>query len=261
MGGQVAVVWNPWNLPHVLIVLVTMGLSILVYRAAPRRSENRLLAILLFLHGGASLGAIALYATDDPRVTMGGQAVIELMVIALTFLVYPWFLAVIDSPLARPFRTRTFRVASVAVTFALVAAYFARPSLYVAGVIQPWYAHYDAIFGPWAGAYQQVAILFMFYFLALTIDAWRRAPRGSLRRQQAGTFAVAFGVIDGFTALMFLQFMLIPYGNDRVLDLVFLAVLPAVQLTSHQRPGSRARCGRVHAGARRDTWACPAPPA
>lgn len=193
-----------------LIAGVTMfATAWLVYSASPRRLQNRLLAILLAVIGIAAMTSYGfIYLTDDAN-TARSWGYVGLIFNMVSFCFYPAFLSTLPTPLARPLiRLRPFLyVLAALVPFIILATRGAM----IAGVTHVSYAPYEVDPGPAAYSFGSVGGLLGVLGLVVSISSLRRAPRGTLLRDQARAYLTAFALIDVsvifitvFTALVFL---------------------------------------------------------
>lgn len=67
-----ALTFNPWGLPNVLVGVVIVALAVLVYRAGPSRLQNRIVALFLFVIGVSEGIAVGLrFMAADPATAYG----------------------------------------------------------------------------------------------------------------------------------------------------------------------------------------------
>lgn len=203
-----SLVWNPNAMPGFAAGLALIFLSVLVFLGAPHRLQNRLAALALYLEAAVNIlmfGA-ALSFTKSSLV----HAALATSFAAWFALVFTYLALVstLESPLVRPLRSRVGRAllaigALTAVTLLLIfSEWFLGP------FVRPAYAPYSVVPGSaYYVAAQATTVVFLFG-LAAAIDAWRRAPKGSIARRRAGGFAVAFGIRDVGLAILFLSVIL-----------------------------------------------------
>ncbi|HEX2022280.1 MAG TPA: hypothetical protein VHH36_06170 [Candidatus Thermoplasmatota archaeon] len=179
-----------------VVIALCGGMAAAVLASAPRRGINRWLAAYLVVSG--LLDATDLLATfaQDRWLAYNG-AVWNYALVPPTLAAYLLFVGLaVASPLARPLALRPVRLALAAVGvlgWAAILASHAR----VFGGAPP--AQGGWVFPPapaFAGAVAAIGIAALLLGLAAGLDAWRRAPRGSVARERAGAYALAFGVQD-----------------------------------------------------------------
>lgn len=198
-------VWNAWSLVGLLVLPLAWFLAGLVYAAGPRRGVNRLLAITLFLDGVWYGGIAAFFLTDSAATVHGLSAVVE-----VAFVVLPWaYLAflgrALETPLARPFRTRAGEAVLLAGALGSLAWFFADTPFFIAAVAPEHLGHgqWWPVWGVGDGYFAIFVSLAFFYGLAASLDAYRRAPKGTIGRQKARAFTLAFGTRDLYVGLLF----------------------------------------------------------
>ncbi|MGQ0537238.1 MAG: hypothetical protein ACT4PT_14340 [Methanobacteriota archaeon] len=175
-----------------LASLLAASLAAFVYAAAPRRAPNRRLALALGVESSLQAGSalIGLGAgLGRPFVEQGGWGVVHVSLLLLPA-VYLLFLSTLDTPLARPFRSR-------AVLGAVGLASFAGAALRL--------ADYGFFVERGSGGYEprlplvlwMAALLGVFlYGLACAFSARSRTASGTLARRRATAYLLAFGVRD-----------------------------------------------------------------
>lgn len=218
--------WHPLGALAVFecVVLVAVGLAI--YLAGPRRPANRWLALTLGFQAFAD--ATFPMATLFPEDPATQQALNNLNWVAslLAVFVYLAFLgAALETPLVRPWATPRRRQVTAGLGFAAAAALVPTE-----GLLPTWVTVLTL-----GGA-----VLCFVYGLVAAIDAWRRAPRGSVKRTRNAAYARAFGFRDAaFIALIIpLPFVapatqLLLTGGILVVQLLYVALLAHAILREH----------------------------
>lgn len=202
--------WTPWALPGLAVLFGGLALAWFIYRARPDRTQNRLLALQLVCEALA-VGLIggATWVLDD-------AGLVTALGLTSLFIVWPklWtyysFLATLDTPLARPLRTRGVLPGLLAATLILATTVLVRPEWY-GGQAQLWPAigalHmtpgtlFLPIFWLWA--------LMWIVGLTFSISALRQA-RTPILREQARAYLVAFGFRDVGFVLLAVAFTVMP---------------------------------------------------
>jgi hypothetical protein len=185
--------WNPWGLPGTLAFLLGLGMAALIYRARPRRPQNRRLAALL------AWAAVTMWSYTGLRLFLARPEHVYLATTVMVATVMAWpllyarFLATLDTPLAKRLRWRGTTPFLVAYTFAVELLLLARPDLFLAGLGGP--------IGYLPGPLFYVCVMganFAAFLLAIavTLTAFLGARTPILRRQMKA-YAAAFLLRDG----------------------------------------------------------------
>ncbi|MBW3584236.1 MAG: protein kinase [Euryarchaeota archaeon] len=198
-------VWNPTAIPGFAAGLALIVLSVLVYLGASHRFQNRLAALVLFLEAAVNflMFGVSLSVTE-PGLAHAAVTTSFAAWFALVF-AYLALVSTLGSPLVRPLRSDVGRVLLVTGAMTAVSLLVVFTEWFLGPLVRPAYAPYSVV--P-ASAYYlaaQATTLVFLFGLAVAVDAWRRAPEGSVARRRAGGFAVAFGIRDVGLALVFLS--------------------------------------------------------
>jgi hypothetical protein len=198
--------WTFWATPSLLTGLTAWAEAVVVIRTAPERSLNRRLALLLFLEGiVANLGSVS-FLIQDPWTAQLFFSVLLAALATLPFQ-YPAFLAVaVDSPLVRPFRSRT-AFGLLALCSAVAAAWLlASPNTFMGELYSPPWATWNFHFRPAGARLAQFLGLASLLGLVAALDGFRRSRPGTAARSRAKWFAIAFGIRDAYTGLTFVLY-------------------------------------------------------
>jgi hypothetical protein len=206
----------------VLAMLVAWAMAALVLANGHGGRPTRALAILLFMDGtGAGLGNGLMFLTSSPADAYAFQA---LAILPYSFLplVYGSFVSTLDSPLARPLRTRAFRAAAGAIGGAAILLMVLRPRLVVSDLVEPWYAPYDQVIGPSFYVFFGLIGILCAYGTVVALSTLLRAPRGSAARARARAYTAAFAARDaGFILVLLLPLVDLALPATRYTDLGF----------------------------------------
>ena len=197
------IVWSWWGVPGTFGLIAGWCCAIVAFRTAPKKALNRRLSLILLLEGTFVAGHIGLLFFFD------NQAIVTALIIAgmaarfAVLFQYLAFLAVaLDSPLVVPFRTPVAKnvldVASIAVAIVVLA----RPGLFFSDLYSPGWAPWNFQFiymGLWVVQLQGAVLLFG---LVAALSAFFRAEKGSVARNRAMWFAIAFGFKDLFAGIL-----------------------------------------------------------
>lgn len=223
--------WHWVGLAAVLVGLLEIGLAAVVYLTRPDLARNRWLA-LYFLAGGffnaAFFGLRAFFA--DPQAAWA-SGVAASVVFGPFFMFYLFFLSTFETPLARPFRTRTGRLLVVAFfgVYSLVAV--VAPKFFLPGVVRfEDLGIWEYGNGPMRRLGLLAATLTVLYGLLVAISAFRRA-RTVLVRRQMRINMIGFVIHDGATFLWLVhRSMGQPWTNDYGDQLLRVGLLSAAQI-------------------------------
>jgi hypothetical protein len=195
------VIWNWWGVPGTLVLVLAWLAAAVALRAAPHRRLNLQLAIVLLLEGVYGAGNFGLlFFVTDPLVA-GVFARLGAIAMATLPLQYLVFLGVsLRSPITRPFGTTGGRWSLHALTLGAIGLLLTAPGLFITDVFQPDWAPWNFTYVGYGPRVVQFHGVVSLLGLIVSIDAFRRAPLGSVERNQAGWFIVAFGLRDAFIA-------------------------------------------------------------
>lgn len=194
---------NPYATAGYLAVVAAWTMACVVYFSAPARTQTRSLALLLFFEGMGCLGGFAaMWSTTDPADAIAWQMV-GMVGFAFGPLAYLLFISTLETPLARPLRTRAARLAILAITLVGFFVMLLNPDRIAAGVIAVWWAPWEVVPGPWFTIILMLGGAPSVYAIAATFDARRRTPSGTDARRRANLYLAAFGVHDLVWGLLY----------------------------------------------------------
>ncbi|MHB1261029.1 MAG: hypothetical protein ACYC2H_04860 [Thermoplasmatota archaeon] len=178
-------------------LLASAALAILVLRTDARRAVNQRLALVLALEAiyAGFLAASTFFAWDIQAMpvtwTLSGTAVLALAA------AYVHFVAVLNTPLAVPLRSRALQTGLVATVLA-------------------WTVASIAMGRPLGGDGVGIAVLLLASFIgiAVTVSAYRRSPKGTQLHAQAGALAAAFVVRDAIWILSVVGAVIVSATSD-----------------------------------------------
>ena len=184
------------GLPGILALVCAWSLAFVVLLTGPGLRRDRLLALLLFVEGGAwGTGAGLLYQVGSAQVGWYLQAVFCFMLLALPGCELA-FAGTLPSSLMAPLRSRIGLGLIALATLAAEIFYLSDPQRFVGTMVPAWYAAWDADLPPITVAAFNLAGVTSVVSLLGSLSAWAQSPRGSWARRQAKAFAIAFGVHD-----------------------------------------------------------------
>jgi hypothetical protein len=176
---------------------------VVALRAGPGRRLNRLLAWLLLLEGaytGTNVGLILFVEAESAAKIVSSVGLFTQVALPLQYLLFLG--EALRTPLTRPFQGRRATILIAVGTVLLTAFAFLRPDLFQTEVapsdLGRWNYGYRG-FGAWV---VQLYGLTAVFGLIAAIHAFRRSSPGSIARNQAGWFIVAFGLRDAYMGTM-----------------------------------------------------------
>lgn len=224
-----ALEWNVFGAMRMFACIAGVTLGVVVYAARPDRFQNRILALTLFVEGLQFFGPGLLLLTDDASVAYPAVRLWFYVFIALLGL-YVVSLGTFDTPIAPIINSLPFRIVLGAL---LTGGWFlvvTQPEEFATGVAPVWFASYEVVFQSWTGHLSNISILVSTVSLTVTLWAWRRAPRGSLKRRTAGMVAAAFAVRDIVLLIFFVELWFrinfLPLGESRAWDTFHIVMHP-----------------------------------
>lgn len=227
--------WRPIAIPGIVALVMGVALALWIYAARPTRAQNRMLALALFSEAiamGAIFAAVPLLASAEDAWAARG---VEYAFQAASGLLYLAFVGTLESPLARPFRSSTIRTTLLFSAGGVLLAWpLLASTILGAGFAAP--AHglpYLREQMPTSVIIDGGSTAIFLFGLLVTLDAWRRAPPGTIRRAQARAYGLAFGLRDlGFASRLLLTILIpdlwfTPYGwySITLTQIGFLALL------------------------------------
>ena len=211
-------VWTWWGIPGTFGFIVAWCCAIVVLRTAPKRTLNRRLSLILLLEGTFSAGLIGvLFFFENQAIVTALVTVGMAAMFALPFQYLAFLAIALDSPLVVPFRTPLARNVLNAASVMVTILVFARPELFFSELYNPGWAPWNFKFvhiGQWAAQFQGIVYLFG---LVAALSAFFRTKKGSVARNLAMWFAIAFGFRDIYAGIVQLLYPLIrpvPFWGD-----------------------------------------------
>jgi hypothetical protein len=203
-------VWTWWGVPGTFALVAAWCCAIVALRTDPRRTLNQKLSLILILEGiytGGSTGL--LFFTDNPTIVTAFVTFATAALAALP-LQYLSFIAIaLDTPLVAPFRSRAATILLGLASAVAAIFVFARPELFISELYNPGWAPWNFRYvqlGQWALQIQGVVYLFG---LVAALSVFFRTRKGSVARNRAMWFAIAFGFRDIFAGMVQLLYPLI----------------------------------------------------
>src|SRR6516225_5681397 len=226
-------IWNPWGLFGLVVLLVCTAMAIFIFTARPDRVQNRRLALLVFTEGLITAASPAGAAFAGSDATAGLFFIIHSAALVLVLPVMCRFLRTIDAPLAKPLTTRAGRMIPWLIAAAEGALFVARPGLFIAGFSKPWWGGRTFEVRPAMNAAYAFSGLVSIFSLLVAISGYRHAAPGTMAQDRARRYAIAFGFNDALTMIVT---TIVPgvygatHGGDlHPIEFVFVWAIPIVE--------------------------------
>lgn len=194
--------WTWWGIPSTFAFVAAWFCAILALRTDPGRPLNRTLSLILILEGLFSFMTGFLFFFEDPSIVIALVTVGSAAMVALPFQ-YLCFLAIaLDSPLVKPFRSRSAMALLGVLSVLAVMLVFAKPELFFSELYNPGWAPWNfQLVDLGQRTLQLLGAVYLFGFV-VAVTAFISARRGSAARNSAMWFAIAFGVRDAYIGLV-----------------------------------------------------------
>jgi hypothetical protein len=184
------------GVPGILALVCAWSLAGVVLLTGPGLQRDRLLALLLFVEGGAwGSGAGFLYMTTSASAAWAFQSVFCFMLLALPGTALA-FAGTLPSTFMVQLRSKAGRLVLLFGTLAAEVWYLSNPSDFIGEIVPAWYATWDAALPERTVNAFNIAGLASVVSLFGALTAWRQSERGTWARSQAKAFALAFAVHD-----------------------------------------------------------------
>ena len=213
-------VWTWWGVPGTFAFVAAWCCAIVALRTDPRRTLNQKLSLILILEGLFAGGAMGLlFFFENPTIV---KALVTCGVAAMVALPFQYlsFLAVaLDTPLVAPFRSRAATVLLGLASIVAPIFIIANPHMFISELYSPGWA-------PWNFQNVEIGVrgtqlqgmVYLFGLIA-AVTAYFRTRKGSVARNRAKWFAIAFGFRDVFAGLVQLLYPYLrpdPFWGDFV---------------------------------------------
>ncbi len=211
-------VWTWGGVPGTLAFVAAWFCAIVALRTDPRRTPNQKLSLILILEGLFAGGAMGLlFFFDNPTIVIVLVTFAIAAMVALPFQ-YLSFLAVsLDTPLVAPFRSRAAVVLLGLASIVAAIFVFANPDLFFLELYRPgwapWNFQYTDLGQRWV---QLLGFVYLFGLIA-AVTAYFKTRKGSIARNRAKWFAIAFGFRDVFVGIASILYPIlrpVPFWGD-----------------------------------------------
>ena len=213
-------VWTWWGVPGTFAFVAAWCCAIVALRTNPRRTLNQHLTLILFLEGVYMAGiAGLLFFFDNPTIVTALATVGTAAMVTLPF-AYLSFLAVsLHTPLLAPFRSRAARVLLVLTSTVAAIYVFANPHLFFSELYRPGWAPWNFQYTDFGQRWAQLLGIVYLFGLVAAVTVYFRARKGSVARNRAKWYAIAFGFRDVFVGILQILHPILrpdPYWGDFV---------------------------------------------
>jgi len=159
----------------------------------------------------------SLFFFDNPTMVTALATVGTAAMVALPF-AYLSFLAVsLDTPLVAPFRSRAARVLLVLASTVAAIYVLANPHLFFSELYRPGWAPWNFQYAELGQLGAQLQGIVYLFGLVAAVTVYIRARKGSVARNRAKWYAIAFGFRDvfvGITQILYPIFRPVPFWGD-----------------------------------------------
>lgn len=209
--------WTWWGLPGAFGFVAAWCCAVVALRTAPKKKLNRRLSLILLLEGSYVPLIGVIFFIENPAIVYVMVQVGMAALLALPFQYLIFLALALDTPLVVPFRTRLARIILNVASIAVAVVVFARPDLFFSELYSPDWATWNfQIVGSGIWALQLQGIVYLFGLIA-ALSAFFGTKKGSVARNRAMWFAIAFGFRDmyyGIIQPMYPVFRPIPFWGD-----------------------------------------------
>ena len=211
-------VWTWWGIPGTFAFVAAWCCAIVAFRTAQKRELNRRLSLILLLEGAFSAGHFGLLFFFDTQAIVTALGTIGMAArIALPFQYLAFLAVALDSPLVAPFRTPVAKKILNAASVAAAIFVLARPGLFFSDLYSPGWAPWNFQFVKFGLRVVQLQGVVYLFGLVVALSAYFRTKKGSVARNRAMWFAIAFGLRDiyaGIVQLLYPVIRPIPFWGD-----------------------------------------------
>ncbi len=224
-------VWTWWAVPGTFAFVAAWCCAIVALRTNPRRTLNQHLSLILILEGVYMAGiAGLLFFFDNPTIVTTLATVGTAAMVALPF-AYLSFLAVsLYTPLVAPFRSRVARVLLVLASTVAAIYVFANPHLFFSELYRPGWAPWNFRYTDFGQRWAQLLGIVYLFGLVAAVTVYIRARKGSVARNRAKWYAIAFGFRDVIVGIIQILHPILrpdPFWGDFVYNPGFAMVFSA----------------------------------
>ncbi len=213
-----AVSWSWWGLPGLLLLFAAWGAALIALLIRPYRQINRQLALVLFLEGvnaGFSTGLIFILDNEQWARLVAMIGTSAAAALPLQYLIFLG--ASLNTPLVRIFRMRGVKWLFGILSVAASATVLLWPELFITDLYHPGWATWNFQYRGYSLVMTNFYGLASLFGLIAAIHVLRLSDKGTVSRNRAVWFAIAFGLRDSVIAILLLLFPLlrpIPFWGD-----------------------------------------------
>jgi hypothetical protein len=211
-------VWTWWGIPGTFAFVVAWCCAIVALRTASKRQLNRRLSLILFLEGTFFAGHIGLLFFFNNQAIVTALATLGMAArIVLPFQYLAFLALALDSPLVVPFRTPVAKIVLNVASVAAAIVALARPGLFFSDLYSPGWAPWNFQFVNMGLRVVQFQGVVYIFGLVAALSTFVRTEKGSITRNRAMWFAIAFGLRDIYAGIALLLYPVIrpvPFWGD-----------------------------------------------
>ena len=224
-------VWTWWGVPGTFALVAAWCCAFVSLRTNPGRTLNQRLSLILILEGLYIAGTSGpLFFFDNPTIVRTLATVGTAIMLALPFQYLSFLAVALDTPLVAPFRSRKATVLlGLASTGAIIFA-IANPHMFVTDLYRPGWAPWNFRYAELAQRWVQLLGIVYLFGLVAAVTVYIRARKGSVARNRAKWYAIAFGfrdVIIGIVQILHPTLRPVPFWGDFVYNPGFSIVFSA----------------------------------
>jgi hypothetical protein len=177
-----------------------------------------MLTLVLILEGLFSAGSIGLvFFFENPTIVKALATVGTASLVAVPFQYLSFLAVALDTPLVAPFRSRAATVLLGLASTVAALFVFANPHLFISELYRPGWAPWNFQFTELGQRWVQLQGFMYLFGLIAAVDAYFRTRKGSVARNRAKWFAIAFGFRDvclGITQILYPILRPVPFWGD-----------------------------------------------
>ena len=196
-------VWTWWGIPGTFAFVAAWCCAVIALRTDPGRILNQRLALILFLEGILAGGQIGLlFYFDNPAIVTALATLGTAAMAALPFQYLSFLAIALRTPLVVPFRSRAAIVLLDLTSTAALVFVVASPDSFISELYKPGWAPWNFRFVEWGQRLVQLQGIVFLFGLVVAATAYFRTRKGSVARNRAKWFVIAFGFRDVYVGII-----------------------------------------------------------